>query len=223
MRIIQQYNDKLAKVYDDATKAEFKWQAPTQVNKLLLSRLSKNSRILDLGIGTGQSSEAFYKAGHKIVGVDLSSEMIKIARKKLPKAKFYRFDIENGLEKLGFGAQSFDAIIAAGVVEFIKDLAKTFKASAIVIKTEGFFCFTFEEYIREHKIQGKRENALGQGLVEKVPKLLSFKVYRRTLKEIEILLEDNGFKVISAQKFIGYFKTKKKIPVHYLVVLAKHG
>ena len=223
MRIIAQYNDKLAKVYDEATKAEFKWQAPSKVIRILLPSLHKNSRILDLGIGTRQSSEAFYQAGHKIVGVDLSSEMIKIARKKLPKAKIYQFDIENGLNKLGFKMESFDAIIAVGVFEFVKDLSKVFKNVAQVLKKEGFLCFTFEEYIHGHKIQGERESSLGKGLVSKVVRLLSFKVYRRTLKEVEKLLRDKGFKIVSTKKFIGYFKTKKKIPVEYLVILAKYG
>lgn len=114
MRIIAQYNDKLAPVYDEATKGEFKWEAPAQVNKALLRRLRKNSKILDLGIGTGQSAEKFYKAGHEITGVDLSEEMLKISKKNLPMAKLIQLDIERGINKLNIGAESFDSVMGVG-------------------------------------------------------------------------------------------------------------
>lgn len=100
-------------------------------------------------------------------------------------------------------------------------MPKIFKEISKLLIKEGFFCFTFEEYVSGDNIQGKKESALGEGLVEKVPKLLSFKVYRRTFKEIEKLLKESGFKVLLTKKFVGYFKTKKKIPVHYVLILAQ--
>lgn len=220
-QVIEQYNDQLAKVYDQATLGEFKWKAPVMVTKTLLEFLRKNSKILDLGIGTGQSSEKFYRAGHKIVGIDISDEMLKIARKKFPRIKLYKYDIEEGIEKLGFKPQTFDAVIGVGIFEFTGDLKKLFRQVAKVTKSRGFFCFTFEEYRRAHPIQGIRIAPLGQGLVDKTPKLLSFKVYRRTALEIKALLENLGFEILVTKKFVGYLKSKKKISVHYGLILAR--
>lgn len=220
-RIIEQYNDQLAKVYDQATTGEFRWKAPLVVTKILLPRLKKKSKILDLGVGTCQSSEKFYQAGHKIVGIDISSEMLKITRKKFPRIKLYKYDVECDFRKLGFKPESFEAVIGVGIFEFIKDLKKLFGQIARVIKKNGFLCFTFEEYLEGHPIQSNKVAPLGQGLVDKTPRLLSFKVYRRTVGEIRSLFDKLGFEVLITNKFIGYLKSKNKVPVHYGLILAR--
>jgi len=220
-RIIEQYNDRLAKVYDEATGGEFKWKAAKESTKILLPKLGKQSKILDLGIGTGQSSERFYQLGHTIVGLDISEAMLKVLKKKFPRIKTHKHDLEKGLKSLDFKPDSFDVVIGVGIFEFIKDLKKLFEQIARVTKRNGFLCFTFEEYINDHPIQGNRVTSLGQGLVAKIPRLMSFKVYRRTVGEIKSLLANLGFEILATKKFVGYLKSKKKIPVYYALVLAR--
>ncbi|KKQ94350.1 MAG: Methyltransferase type 11 [Candidatus Levybacteria bacterium GW2011_GWA1_39_11] len=220
-RVIEQYNDRLAKVYDEATGGEFKWKAAKESTKILLPKLGKQSKILDLGIGTGQSIQEFYRSGHIIIGVDISGEMLKIVRKKFPKITLYKFDIDDGLQKLGLEPNSFEAVMGVGIFEFIKDLKKLSGQIARVTKRTGFLCFAFEEYIKDHPIQGNRVTPLGQGLVDKIPRLMSFKVYRRTVGEVKSLFENLGFEILATKKFVGYLKSKKKIPVHYGLILAR--
>lgn len=220
-KIIEKYNDQLAEVYDQATKGEFEWSAPKEVAEILLPRPLPGSKILDLGVGTGQSVERFYQEGHQIVGVDISQKMLSLLKKKFPKIKTYKFDIEEGIEKLGFKPQTFDAVVGVGIFEFISDLKKLFRQMAKLTKSRGFFCFTFEEYRRAHPIQGSRIAPLGQGLVDKIPRLLSFKVYRRTVGEVKGLLENLDFEILATKKFVGYLKSKRKIPVHYGLILAR--
>ena len=49
-------------------------------------------RILDLGCGTGNSSAPFVTAGLHVTGVDLSAQMLAVARTKLPDARFIQAD-----------------------------------------------------------------------------------------------------------------------------------
>jgi len=218
-RIIEQYNDKLAKNYDRATSKGFKWKAAKEATKILLPKLKKRSKILDLGVGTGQSSEKFYHKDHHIIGVDISLEMLQIARKKYPKIKTYKCDIERGLDKLNFKKRSFDSVLAIGILEFIKNLKPLLKNVSNLIAREGYLCIAFEEFISGHKIQGKRVSVLGEGLVDKTPRLLSFKVYRRTENEIVKLLADN--KILINKRLIGYLRGPKKNPVVYRIILAQ--
>ena len=47
-------------------------------------------RVLDLGCGTGNSTFPFYVRGFEVVGLDASSEMLNVAREKLPPISFVR-------------------------------------------------------------------------------------------------------------------------------------
>lgn len=51
--------------------------------------------ILDLGCGTGLHTKELIKRGYEVVGLDLSKEMIEIAKKRNPEAKFYVSDMSN--------------------------------------------------------------------------------------------------------------------------------
>lgn len=48
--------------------------------------------VLDLGCGTGNSSAPFAQLGLPVTGVDLSAEMLEVARHKLPQATFVQGD-----------------------------------------------------------------------------------------------------------------------------------
>lgn len=54
--------------------------------------LSKNSKILELGCGTAENLVQFSKS-YKIYGTDISGEMIKLAKKKIPLGNFSIGDI----------------------------------------------------------------------------------------------------------------------------------
>ena len=49
-------------------------------------------RMLDLGCGTGNSSEPFVEMGLHVTGVDLSPKMLEVARSKLSQATFVQAD-----------------------------------------------------------------------------------------------------------------------------------
>lgn len=52
----------------------------------------RNSKVLDIGFGTGVLTNQLYENGHIIAGVDFSSKMISIAQPKMPKSKFTRVE-----------------------------------------------------------------------------------------------------------------------------------
>jgi ubiquinone/menaquinone biosynthesis C-methylase UbiE len=67
----------------------------------------KPAKILDIGCGTGQPvCGAFADAGHSVIGIDVSAEMVKTAREQVPNATFEQTDVR---EFKGEDS-SFDAI-----------------------------------------------------------------------------------------------------------------
>ncbi|MFQ5648291.1 MAG: class I SAM-dependent methyltransferase [Candidatus Aenigmatarchaeota archaeon] len=77
--------------------------------KRLVKRMPQKGRVLDVGCGGGYPVSRFFAdLGYGVTGIDLSSEMLKIAKKTVPKARFYKRD----MTKLDFPARTFDIIVA---------------------------------------------------------------------------------------------------------------
>lgn len=219
-KIIEKYNDELAPLYDESTK-KFKWIAPEKLATKLLPFVKRGDIVLDLGCGTGQSAEPFIKKGCKVIGIDISSEMLKIAKKKYKFWKLYKYDVEKGLRNLGFKKNFFDAIAVVGILEFVKNFQKIMEEIIGLIKPGGYLALTYELFLKSHKLQSKRVSSLGEGILKPIPELLSFKVYRYIPKEIEKILNENKIKKIYSEKFVGYLKTKEKIPIYYQSVIGR--
>ncbi|MFF3767791.1 class I SAM-dependent DNA methyltransferase [Streptomyces sp. NPDC001922] len=79
----------------------------------LAGALPAGSRVLDLGCGTGMPTAAqLVAAGHRVVGVDLSPGMLKLARDKVPAAEFLRRDIAGLTADGPEGIGRFDGVAA---------------------------------------------------------------------------------------------------------------
>ncbi|MBU3180195.1 class I SAM-dependent methyltransferase [Clostridium psychrophilum] len=60
-------------------------------------RRKKNANVLDIGFGTGILTTQLYNDGYNITGVDFSSNMIDIAKLKMPNANLINYDFSKGL------------------------------------------------------------------------------------------------------------------------------
>lgn len=80
------------------------------IKKIIKRYLSNPSSLLDMGCGTGQYSNLLTKLKLNVVGVDRSSCMLSIAKKKFNKNKKLLF-IKSEVEKINF-KKKFDIISA---------------------------------------------------------------------------------------------------------------
>ncbi len=64
------------------------------------------SRVLDVAAGTGKQSFAFAKNGCEVLGIDISEEMLEVARRK-NRYRNVRFEVADGT-KLPFKDKDFD-------------------------------------------------------------------------------------------------------------------
>lgn len=75
-------------------------------------------RVLDVGMGPGRTLVELDGRGWRVTGVDVSGEMVAIARERLPAARDRLQQAR--LEALPFDDASFDAVVATGVVEYVE-------------------------------------------------------------------------------------------------------
>lgn len=69
---------------------------------------------LDIGIGTGK----LWNFEIEVTGIDFSSEMLDIARGRLPNAKLYKHDL---LEGLPAGLKKYDAVVSTYAIHHFED------------------------------------------------------------------------------------------------------
>ena len=221
IKTISLYNDKLASQYDKAT-LEGKWRASAEVNKIMseFGLVKNNLTVLDLGVGTGQSMELFIDKNCKIYAVDISNEMLKAAKQKYKKIKTFKYDISDGLDELNFKRESFNVIIAVGVLEFIKNIKTIIKDVHQLLKPDNYFAFTYELLLPNHNFQKQRIQGNANGYIKNPPDIINFKLYRRNKKEINEILKDTEYQVARHFKIKAFIKGPQKITVYYGVVLA---
>jgi len=102
---------------------------------------SRKLSILDLGCGTGLCGEKFRPLARKLIGVDLSIEMLNIARSKELYDELSCLDITAALANY---TNNIDLILAADTLVYIGDLDTLFKNARQALNTEGYFAFTCE-------------------------------------------------------------------------------
>ncbi|MBI4158597.1 MAG: class I SAM-dependent methyltransferase [Candidatus Yanofskybacteria bacterium] len=133
-------NDDLKSIYNRIAQDWFKdhkddtwWVNGT--NKFV-SFLKPGNLVLDVGCGAGIKSKYLITKGLKVVGIDLSEEMIEIAKTEVPDGKFLIADINLSLEF----KEKFDGIFAQAVLLHIpkKDIKKVIGNLISLLKPRGY-------------------------------------------------------------------------------------
>jgi 2-polyprenyl-6-hydroxyphenyl methylase/3-demethylubiquinone-9 3-methyltransferase len=102
-------------------------------------RCGKNKKILDIGCGAGFLTNALAKEHHEVVGVDLSSKSLEIAKKSdITKKAAY---LQAPGEQLPFPDNSFDVISALDFLEHIEEPQRVIQEASRVLKPGGLFFF----------------------------------------------------------------------------------
>lgn len=103
--------------------------------KFFTDTLSKNARVLDLGCGPGIDSQKLVKYGLSVDGLDLSDELLAIAKKINPSLTFTQGD----MRKLPYRDNKFEGVFAKASLLHIpkKDMPKVINEIKRVLKPSG--------------------------------------------------------------------------------------
>jgi SAM-dependent methyltransferase len=113
--------------------------APAALERLVTAAaLPQGCLVLDAGCGPGLVSAAFLAAGYRVVGVDLSAEMIDRARKRCAihgeKARFFQWSVyDQNLDALG----PFDAALSRYVLHHVEDPARFLERQVKLLRPGG--------------------------------------------------------------------------------------
>lgn len=115
----------------------------------------KGKRVLDLGCGYGENCVEFGKRGaNKIVGIDISEKMLRVALEENKKDNIEYIKI--AMEDISIITERFDIIISSLAVHYIKDFNKLLKDIYKLLIAEGILIFSQENPINTCFSSGQR-------------------------------------------------------------------
>lgn len=94
--------------------------------------------LLDLGTGTGRMLELFAAEIERGIGLDLSLDMLALARARLDRAGLKHCSVRHGdIYDLALPRDSFDVVIIHQVLHFLDDSARAIREAARVLRPGG--------------------------------------------------------------------------------------
>ena len=94
--------------------------------------------LLDLGTGTGRMLELFAKDIERGLGLDLSLDMLALARTRLDRAGLKHCTVRQGdIYDLALPRDTFDVVIIHQVLHFLDDSARAIREAARVLRPGG--------------------------------------------------------------------------------------
>jgi ubiquinone/menaquinone biosynthesis C-methylase UbiE len=94
--------------------------------------------LLDLGTGTGRMLELFAGKIERGLGLDLSLDMLALARERLDRPGFKHCSVRHGdIYDLPLPRDSFDAVIIHQVLHFLDDSGRAIREAARVLRPGG--------------------------------------------------------------------------------------
>lgn len=190
----------IARVYDLLDIIYFKNYSKSP-RKAVIESINPKDKILDLCTGTATNAIAISKAVHtaEIIGVDLSENMLQVAREKIEKdnienIKLYKMDAT----QTNFESKSFDKILLSLILhEMDEELrSKIIREANRVLKKDGEIIIT----------EWESSTSLLKRLIFMPIHLLEPKPYREFLtKDLYSYFEQCGLKI---EKYIHCDYTK---------------
>ena len=138
--------DSWANNYDADVKDDWSFM-PVKIAQALSKLLpKKDAEILDAGAGTGLVGEELFKQGYtNLTAVDLSSEMLAIAKEKQVYKNLHQGNLEDYFLS---NSVKFDVIITAGVFAYAHAGVEVLNNLFGYLKEEGIFLLTIREDYR---------------------------------------------------------------------------
>src|SRR5258708_21666566 len=128
---------KIPQIYDEARPG---YPAEIYVDTLEMLAERGPLRILEVGCGTGKGTEVFADQGHSLLAIDISAELIDIARQRLKQSDSIKFQV-CAFEQLDLPESSFDLIFSAQAFHWVDPEVRYKKAHDLLAPGGGIALF----------------------------------------------------------------------------------
>jgi SAM-dependent methyltransferase len=104
----------------------------------VLETCGPDARILDLGCGSGPVTAALRRAGRRVVALDYSQDMLRLAAERVEREERGPAGLLQGdSEQLPLVTDAFDAVVCLGVISYVPDYRSVLREVQRVLKPGG--------------------------------------------------------------------------------------
>ena len=173
-----------------------------QLEIVLTMLAGEGGRILDIGCAAGGEIPMLQRRGFSVVGIDLSPEMLRFARRRFAatgEVLFCRADIE----RLPFVSASMDDVVCLGVLEYLPNYSAALTEISRVLRPGGLAGLALPSRISLYNISDQIVNhtlrpivRLAKRLVDRKPRVQGGNTLDRNLCvpwKFRALLRQHGF------------------------------
>ena len=154
-----------------------------EMQRLVSGLILPGSKVLEVGCGIGDLAASLHDC--QVVGVDISSRAVEIARSRHPGGDFRVLDVE--VDPLP--PEQFDLVVLSETVGHLVDVQHALERLRTLLKPEGKIIVTYYNYLWEpllklaekvgYKDRWPEQNWLSMNDVENLLDLSGFEVFRR--------------------------------------------
>lgn len=189
--------DSYASTFDASLVQILEYELPKTIS-VEIENFGSGKAILDMGCGTGLLGSYLNEDSFDLIGVDLSTNMLKEASKRDCYSELHKMDISQYLETTD---KIFDIIVAADVFIYVGKLDNLFLMLKQRLSTGGLLIFSTED-------------SSGKGY-----ELLKSGRYAHSARYIENLAKSNSFKIHKFEDCQIRNENTKKIMGKYCVLI----
>lgn len=190
-KLVRIQYDEWAQTYDQDA-SDWKYSTPRKLAKRLSKYLHKGDLIIDTACGTGLNSLNYNYSKFIFIGIDISLQMLKIAKKRGKYRQLFASDIQ----KTPFKDSLFDAAILTAALEHYSDINPFVAEIQRIVKPKGIIAFT----TACTQIKG---------------------LFRHSKKIIEVSLRKLGLKQKESFKILSHYEYGRK-PIYFWVVIVSN-
>jgi predicted TPR repeat methyltransferase len=184
--------DQYADRYDQHVLGALKYQTPDLLFDATMPFVtSRKLDILDLGCGTGLFGARLRPLARTLTGVDISSNMLKIAQQR---QIYNNLVCSELIEFLQTQTKKFDLAGAADVFVYIGDLSSVFRGVRGALRGDGLFCFSVEiNEEQDFALKANLKYAHSDAYLRRLAKDHGFVV---EVIESQVIRQDGGIDVV---------------------------